>query len=236
MRKTMKKVLAVVLCLSVLLTIAPIAFAVSAEEDGGYNFKGVYRIKQGESLTIDVPSTVLDAYDFGAYVEYEGIATVSEIENGQITIYADSEGWGATPLCFDMYDEEGWWIDSFNYVVFVYSEDDAQMTGRVTDITVYDARVKCETNDNLDYDVDAEGDISWDYLVYYDGYGIDVDYDGEFYAYDRGEVEGILYAIDTNGNIVSDSFTITSTFTVWQWVKYIVRSIVDFLFGWAYNN
>lgn len=247
MRKTMRKVLAVVLCLSVLLTLSPLAFAASTTDDGGYNFRGVYRVPQNGVLRVNLPREVLAADDYDIWIENEDIATMSDVDPlGFFTIKSEGD-WGATVLSIETYkkieerDSTGEiytyyeYLDSYNYVIFVFDTDDATKTGKVTNVSVDDLTLYADEEDYLYYDVATNGEVYYDTIVYIGDYGLGYDDDGDIYAYDRGEYEGILYAVDSNGNIVYDYFTVTVKYTPWQWVKYILRSIIDFLFGWIYN-
>ena len=247
MRKAVKKVLAVVLCLSVLLTFAPMAFAASTTNDDGYSFRGVYRVPQNGALRVNLPREVLTADDYEIYIENEDVATMSDVDPlGFFTIQSEGE-WGATVLCIDTYkkveerDREGEiytyyeHLDSYNYVIFVFDTDDVTKTGKVTHVSVDDLTMYCDEEDYLYYDVTSDGEVYYDTIVYIDGYGLGYSDDGDISALDRGEYEGILYAVDSNGNIVYDYFTVTVKYTPWQWVKYILRSIIDFFFDWIYN-
>ena len=246
MKKSLRKILAIVLCLSVFLTISPLAMAASTTSDDGYNFRGVYRVKYRQTLTVNIPKEVRAAEHYEIYIHNEDIAITTDISSKTINLVGYS--WGSTVLSYDIYEvyegidvygdtfEYYDYVDTYNYVVIVYDDEDAQLNGEVTDIYVNGVDTVCDQEGYLEYDWSTNGDVYVSTIVYYDGYGIDVFDDGYYYAYDRGEVNGIIYAIDTNGNIVSDTFTITARYTPWQWIKNVFSNIFNFLFGWIFGG
>lgn len=247
MRKTMKKILAVVLCLSVLLTISPIAFAKEViADDGGYNFKGVYRVQQGQLIKIQVPESIRGAEAHTFYIDDESIAvSTQEDESGYISVIGRL--WGATVISFESYNVEKEEIDgelcdvyetveTLNYVIMVFDEEDANMTGKVTGVTVGDVNCHYDDEGELNYEVEQDGEVYYDTIVYFEDDGFVFDNYGSYHAYDRGNGEGILYVIDTNGNIVSDTFTATAKMTPVQWIKSIIRDIFYLFINWLYGG
>lgn len=243
--KKMRKIVAIVLCLSVLLTLSPIAFAVAAEDDGGYNFKGVYRVQQGRLINVKVPESIRKVENHSFYIDDENVAvSTDEDETGNIAIVGRLGG--ATVITFESYKVTEETIDgethevcevieTINYVILVFDEEDAKMTGKVTGVTVDD--VKCHYGDfgRLDFEVTQDGEVGYETIVFFDDYCFDFYDNGEFEAYDHGHGKGVLYVIDTNGNIVSETFTATATFTPVQWVNYILMNIYYFFTYWFWG-
>ena len=245
MKKGFKKVLAIVLCLTVLMSVQTVAFAApattSADFDWGYEFQGLYSVKEGQIISVDIPGAVLAAED--SYIDVENTDIAIKADNpvaGKISLVGVH--YGATVLTFEAYNgyhgDDDWWYyddcETFNYLVVVYDDVDLEYTtGKITDVFVYDTTVKAGEVGTLDYDVELDGDAQYYSVVYIDvcDGGI-IEDDGYYETYDRGSIEGIMYFVDINGNYVFDTFTITVKFTPWQWFTYIIGRILDFFFPW----
>lgn len=244
MKKVLKKVLAVVLCLTFIMSASVVAFAAKpadVKSDWGYDFQGVYRVKEGQIISVDIPRNVLEADESYIYVDNTSIAVKAENPVAE-KISLVGVHYGATVLTFEAYYgyhevEEDWYYDNcetYNYLVVVYDEADVEFTtGRLTNVTAYDETVTVGENGYVDAEYETEGDAQCYSLVYVDvddaGY---MDEDGYYETYNRGTIEGIVYFVDINGNYDFDSFTITAKYTPWQWVMHIIRVFIGFIFPW----
>lgn len=255
MRKGFRKILAVVLCLVVFISVSPLTMAafeknefVKASDDYGYNFKGVIRVKLSGTKTIEYPRDLKQAQGKGFEIENSSVCVAGDAEESN-KIVITGVGYGATVLSFysynvvEEYDEEygdTWeyedYVDVINYAIVTYDDEDERLTGKVTGVSVPDMKVKCEDTVYVEPDFKTQGDV-YVYTILYtqDENGIVAFYDDEsIITWDRGTAQFICYAIDTNGNIVSDTFTVTSRMTPWQWIVKIFYMIRDFIFGGSF--
>lgn len=254
MKKGFRNFLALVLCLIVAVSASPLTIAalqseaqtISSQSAAGYNFRGSYRVKISKSITVDIPKAVTSAQNYNFYIVNTEIASVKKV-SGSNKVSVTGEWYGATVLTFYTYKtrvvNEGGksrteyeYLDEYNYAVVVYDDEDEQLTGKVTSVSVDDVTATTGKEGKFKWSYKSSGEV-YTHTIFYtdDANGIMSYYedDGTFCTFADGTADFICYLIDTNGNIVSDTFKVTSTSKVsfWQRIVNFFKSIRDFFRG-----
>lgn len=254
MKKGFRNFLALILCLIVVVSASPLAIAVSQNEANaissnatfGYNFRGVYRVKISKSINVDIPSAATSAQNYNFYIVNTEVASVKKV-SGSNKVSITGEWYGATVLTFYTYKTrtvkdgnktrtEYEKLNEYNYAVVVYDDEDEQSTGKVTSVTVNDVTATCGKEGKFKWNYKASGDVYAHTIFYTDDANNIMSYyedDGTFCTFADGTADFICYLIDTNGNIVSDTFKLTSTSKIsfWQRIVNFFQSIRDFFLG-----
>lgn len=225
MKKTAKRILAMVLVVITMFTFVTIASA-----DGGYarepGYDGVIRIPYGEITTLTFPKAP-GAKNFYYYSDDFTIVDIARYDSPKM--YAVSDG--ATFVYIEQYDKNDEYITTTKYIVVVYDEYDEELTGKITDIYASDISMKCEETVYIDASWETDGEV-YCYLLAENETGDSVyAYGSEVYAFDRGTDTIVVYGVDTNGNVVETTCNVTVRFTFFQWIK----NLFNTLFSWVYR-
>jgi len=238
MKKTCKKLLAVILALTMLLAIVPtMASAKSYPEIEGIQVREKKVMSVGDTYTIkkQKAATEINAIWYG-YVDYVVDFCYDEEDSSEVTLEAVCEGVELVRVSNYKYDSRNEWydlIDEYYIVVIVESEEvSVEDMGEIT--SLYDTYTSCNYRsgdclyacfDSLDGEY---GTYFTEYYVTYNG-DIFVDEGGIIDTYSStGNASGVYYVIDAQGNIFSADFEAEVTYTFWQ---HLIRI---FLFGWLW--
>lgn len=225
MKKTAKKILAMILVVITMFTFVTIASA-----DGGYEvrtgYDGVVRIPYGEITTLTFEKARGAKY-FEFYSDDYTIVSIANYESPKM--YAVSDG--ATFVYVYQFDKNGEFITYSKYIVVVYDEWLAGDDGRITDIYVPDISMKYDDVEYIEPCFETDGDV-WCYTLAENDTNNAVSVFGnEIYTFDKGRDTIIVYGVDTNGNVVETTCTVTVRYTFFQWISNFFNS----LFFWLYR-
>lgn len=242
MKKITKKILSVVIVISLLLC-SSLAFSASAykvniyEENVcdylGTEFSGItYYGTPGEYMAFDYSGPDED-YEYVDAISLDSgvFECIYDEETGFVTdLWAVDNG---VALIYIYFLDEEWNLVDDYYALVVVS--DGTDLGEVTDVEMDDVTLNYNEYGYIGPDVYGYGDEGAYYCTLYN-----YDYDNSpFYldndgfidsSYGRGTDYAECYVIDTQGNIFCESFEIEVKFSPIQWIIYYL------IFGWIWWN
>lgn len=228
MKKGLKKVLAIVLTLSVLLctgiSITADAYYIDYGESGEFEISGIYYGTPGEVTPFDLDDPGVEYDDYSCVVIHYDIGDFVYDDEGEIV---GLEGYQNGVAIINVYFFEGEDIVADKYYVFAVS--DGEELGELTDATVanIDAKYKEEGSLVVFPAYDSKEAPYYCVLVDDTDSPIWID-DGTYYADEVGSGSAIVYVIDAEANVFTTYIDVDVNYSFLQWIIRI------FLFGWIW--
>ncbi len=219
--------------LAMMLACVPMASAATVPDDGGNyyeeyrDYDGVVRIPYGK-----ITNLTYTKFKGAKYFEFSSNdnTLVSVPDYTSPAMYGVNNG--ATFVYVAQYDKNSEYLGTKRYIVVVYDNYDAELTGSVTGVHANDISMKCDESAYIDCNVDTDGDVFYYYITENITYNCTYTYgDDEIHSYNRGTDIIQLFVVDTNCNVVSTSFNVNVRFTFIQWI----RNLFNSMFFWMYR-
>ncbi len=227
MKKGLKKILAVVLTLAVLLcsgaSLTANAYYIEYGESGEFEISGTYYGTPGEITPFDMvdPGVEYDEY-YVSVIGYVGDCVYDDDYN--VTGFEAYYN-GVDIINVYFYNDSEMVADL--YYLFVVS--DGEDLGELTYATAYNIDANYKEEGYLDIYLDYETEEMPYYCVLVDDTLSPIYIDGEYYYADTvGSGNAIVHIIDAAGNVFSTCIEVNVNYTFLQWVIRIL------LFGWLW--
>ena len=229
MKKGLKKILAVVLTLSVLLctgaSLTANAYYIEYPESGELEITGIYYGAPGEFTPFDVSCPDVDFEYYYPIVLDTDIGDCVYDDNGDCSGF---EGYQTGVTIINVvFCNENDEIVADQYNVFVVS--DGEDMGELTYATAYNIDAKYKEEGCLSLYLDYDSEEMPYYCVLVDDLDSPIYLEGESYYADAvGSGSAIVYVIDAHGNVFPTVIEVNVNYTLIQWIIRIL------FFGWLW--
>lgn len=230
MKKGLKKILAVILTLSVLLctgislTTAN-AYYIEYGENDTLEIFGRYYCAPGESIPFDVcyPDVEFDYY-YPVVLDYN-IGDAVYDDEGECIGFEGYQN-GVTLINVVFCDEDGSIVaDQFNLFIVSDGED----MGELTYATAYNIDANYKEEGYISLYLDYETEETPYYCVLVDDLDSPIYLENEYYYADSvGSGSAIVYIIDAQGNVFASAIDVDVNYSIIQWIIRII------FFGWLW--
>lgn len=228
MKITLKKILAVVLALAVIMctgaSLTANAYYIEYGESGKFEISGTYYGAPGEVSPFDLDDPGVEYDDYVCSVIHYDIGDFVYDDDGEIVGLEGYQNGVAVINVYFYYGEE---MVADKYYVFVVS--DGEDLGELAYATAYDIEANYKDEGFVSLYLDYESEETPYYCVLVDDTDspIWID-DGYYYAGETGSGSAIVYVIDAEANVFVTHIKVDVTYSFLQWFIRI------FLFGWLW--
>ena len=230
MKKGLKKILAVVLTLALLLcsgaSLAANAYYIEYGESGEFEISGIYYGTPGETTPFDVDALGVEDYEWcDGQVIHSGVGDfVYDDEWNIVGLEAYQNGVAVINVYF--YDEE---TDMMEDKYYLYAVSDGEDLGELTNATAEDIDAKYREEGYISINLEYETEETPYYCVLVDDLNSPIYMADEYYYADfTGSGSAIVYVIDAEANVFTTEIEVNVNYTILQWIIRI------FFFGWLW--
>lgn len=227
MKKGLKKILAVVLTLAVLLcsgaSLSANAYYINYDVCGEFKLSGTYYGAPGEITPFDLvdPGVEYDEY----YVSVVGYVVGCVYDDDYNVTGFESYCNGVDIINVYFYNDSEMVADLY----YLFVSTDGEDLGELTYATAYNVDANYKQEGYLDIYLDYETEETPYYCVLVDDMASPISFDGEYYFADEvGSGVAIVYIVDAAGNVFATCIDVNVNYTFFQWIIRIL------LFGWLW--